>query len=33
MVKEEIEVLDCGVDLTAVGPLSACCFAAFGPFK
>lgn len=33
MVKEEIEVLDCGIDLTVVGPMGACCIAALMPFK
>ena len=33
MAKEEIEVLDCGIDLGVVGPMGGCCVAAFAPFK
>ncbi len=33
MVKEEIEVLDGGIDLTVVGPMGACCGAALIPIK
>ncbi len=33
MVKEEIEVLDGGIDLQVAGPLGGCCYASMVPFK
>ncbi len=33
MEREEIEVIDCGIDLEIAGPLGGCCFAALAPFR
>ncbi len=33
MEREEIEVIDCGMDLGGVGSLAGCCMTAFIPFR